>query len=306
MKYTHGGQVKDFLYDRMVRFLKYLFKVINVIIIIALLTIHFVLKESSYEASLYFYTFPLPIIIFIVLVLSIFLKKRKYQLILAGVLLIIWLWRSFRIHIADTIEETDIEVVFWNATHERDFEEAFEVNGSIPDVLALVEHGKFQVSTFQQKYPNYNFYRSIRGISIFSKTPLKIINETTSKYKSNFINFETQGINFYVFDVSASIDVPREWELGFVNALIQKTDNTVILGDFNVPYESMYLDTIKTNFNHAFSEKGNGFRETWFWNMPLLSLDHIWVSKDLEILKTVKVGTFKSDHSMVKTFVRNN
>ncbi len=290
----------------MLRFLKCLFSIINVAIILALLIIHFVLKESSYQASLYFYTFPLPIIILIVLILSVFLKKRKYHLILAGVLLLIWLGRSFRIHIAEDIEETDIEVVFWNATHERNFEDAFNTNNGIPDVLVLVEHGKFKVKEFQQKYPDYNFYRSIRGISIFSRTPLKIINETTSNYKSNFINFETQDINFYAVDVSASMDVPREWELGFVNALIQETNNTVILGDFNVPYESMYLDTIKTNFNHAFSEKGNGFRETWFWNIPLLSLDHIWVSKDLDILKTEKVATFKSDHSMVKTFIKKN
>ncbi|WP_170179786.1 endonuclease/exonuclease/phosphatase family protein [Flavivirga rizhaonensis] len=266
--------------------------------------IHFVTKESSYQASLYFYTFPLPIIILIVLILSIFIKKRKYHLILVGILLIVWLGRSFRIHIAEDIKETDLEVVFWNASHDRDFEEAFNVNEGIPDVLVLVEHGEFIVKEFQQKYPDYNFYRSIRGVSIFSRTPLKIINETISKYKSNFINFETQGINFYVFDVSASMDVPREWELGFVNALIQETNNTVILGDFNVPYESKYFDAIKTNFNHAFSEKGNGLRETWFWNIPLLSLDHIWVSKDLKVLKTEKIATFKSDHSMVKTYVR--
>ncbi len=232
------------------------------------------------------------------------MKKRRYHLLLAGVLLLVWLGRSFSIHITEDIKETDIEVVFWNATHERNFEDAFNTNKGIPDVLALVEHGKFQVTEFQKKYPDYNFYRSIRGISIFSKTALKIINETTSKYKSNFINFETQGLNFYVFDVSASMDVPREWELKFVNTLIQETNNTVILGDFNVPYESMYLDTIKTNFNHAFTEKGNGFRETWFWNIPLLSIDHIWVSKDLEILKTEKIATFKSDHSMMKTFIR--
>ncbi|WP_303316791.1 endonuclease/exonuclease/phosphatase family protein [Flavivirga abyssicola] len=266
--------------------------------------IHFVTKENSYEASLYFYTFPLPIVILIVLILSIFIKKRKYHLILVGILLAIWLGRSFRIHFADDIKETDLEVVFWNASHDRDFEEAFNVNEGIPDILVLVEHGEFIVKEFQQKYPDYNFYRSIRGISVFSRTPLKIINETTSKYKSNFINFESQGINFYVFDVSASMDVPREWELTFVNTLIQETNNTVILGDFNVPYESKYFDAIKTNFNHAFSEKGNGFRETWFWNIPLLSLDHIWVSKDLKVLKTEKIATFKSDHSMVKTYVR--
>ena len=68
--------------------------------------------------------------------------------------------------------------------------------------------------------------------------------------------------------------------------------------------DGLNLNKIKSTFNHAFNEKGNGFRETWFWNLPLLSLDHIWVSKDLKILKTQKINTFKSDHCMLKTYVR--
>ena len=106
--------------------------------------------------------------------------------------------------------------------------------------------------------------------------------------------------------MSASIYVPRSRELGFVNEYIKPKEKSILLGDFNVPYESKYLNEFKTNFNHAFNEKGNGFRETWFWTIPLLSLDHIWVSKDLEILKTEKIGTFKSDHSMIKVILRSS
>ncbi|OEK09576.1 hypothetical protein A8C32_12800 [Flavivirga aquatica] len=289
----------------MINILRGVYLVINIAIVIGLLTIHFVIKESSYKSSLFFYTFPLPIIILIVLILSILLKKkiRRYNLIIAGLLFIVWLLRSFRVSIVGTIKETDLEVVFWNASHDRDFEEAFNENNGIPDVLAMVEHGDYNIESVRLKYPDYYFYRSIMGISIFSKTPLQILKETTSNYKTNIIKFETNNLDFYVVDVSASMDVPREWELRFVDELIEINENTILLGDFNVPYESMYLNNIKTHFNHAFSEKGNGFRETWFWNMPLLSLDHIWVSKDLNILKTKKIVTFKSDHSMLKTYI---
>ena len=51
-------------------------------------------------------------------------------------------------------------------------------------------------------------------------------------------------------------------------------------------------------------KKGMVLEKLGFWNIPLLSLDHIWVAKDLEVIKTEKIGTFKSDHSMVKTFIR--
>ncbi|MDC1227071.1 endonuclease/exonuclease/phosphatase family protein [Algibacter sp.] len=290
----------------MLKIIKTLYLLVNSVIIIALLSIHFVLKESSYQNSLLFYTFPLPVIIAIVLSLTIFLSKtfRKYNLLLAGALLIFWLGRSFKIHIPEEINESDIEVVFWNASHERNLEDAFNINGNIPDVFVLVEHGKYSVDRLQSKYSDYYFYKSINGISVFSKLPIELIGDISSNYGTNIVKFETYNINFYAVDVSGSMDVPREWELTFVNEYVEQKTQTILLGDFNVPFESKLLDNIKNNFNHAFNEKGNGFRETWFWNIPLLSLDHIWVSKDLKVLKTEKIGTFKSDHNMLKTFIK--
>ena len=290
----------------MLKIIKTLYLLVNSVIIIALLSIHFVLKESSYQNSLLFYTFPLPVIIAIALGLTIFLSKtfRKYNLLLAGALLLFWLGRSFKIHIPEEINESDIEVVFWNASHERNLEDAFNISGNIPDVFVLVEHGKYSVDRLQSKYSDYYFYKSINGISVFSKLPIELIDDISSNYGTNIVKFETYNINFYAVDVSGSMDVPREWELTFVNEYVEQKTQTILLGDFNVPFESKFLDSIKNNFNHAFNEKGNGFRETWFWNIPLLSLDHIWVSKDLKVLKTKKIRTFKSDHNMLKTVIK--
>ena len=289
----------------MLKVLKILYWIINVVIITALLILHFVIKEAGYKESLLYYSLPLPLILVVVLLLSVFLRKRKYHLILAAMLLIIWLGRSFKIHLPETIKENDFEVVFWNASRDNGFEEAFNESESMPDVLVLVESQKNDLEKLQLKYPKYFFYRLKREIYVFSKTKVDVVNETISNFSSSVINFKTKGVNFYAVDVSGSTDVPRNWELSFVNDLISTNQKTIVLGDFNVPFESKYLNQMKTEFNHAFNEKGNGFRETWFWNLPLLSLDHIWVSKDLEILKTQKINTFKSDHSMLKTYVRN-
>ena len=290
----------------MLKIIRTLYLLVNSVIIIALLSIHFVLKESSYQNSLLFYTFPLPVIIAIALGLTIFLSKtfRKYNLLLAGALLLFWLGRSFKIHIPEEINESDIEIVFWNASHERNLEDAFDISGNIPDVFVLVEHGKYSVDRLQLKYSDFYFYKSINGISIFSKLPIELIDDISSNYGTNIVKFETYNINFYAVDVSGSMDVPREWELTFVNEYVEQKTQTILLGDFNVPFESKFLDSIKNNFNHAFNEKGNGFRETWFWNIPLLSLDHIWVSKNLKVLKTKKIRTFKSDHNMLKTVIK--
>ena len=78
-------------------------------------------------------------------------------MLLAWALLLFWLGRSFKIHITEEINESDIEVVFWNASHERNLEDAFNISGNIPDVFVLVEHGKYSVDKLQLKYSDYYF-----------------------------------------------------------------------------------------------------------------------------------------------------
>lgn len=280
-------------------------QLINIVVIMSLLTVHFIIKEGTYEDTIRFYLFPLPVIIVIVLIAAVFLKKWKYNIILAGLLSIIWLGRSFKIHFPDTITEQDLEVVFWNASRDNNFERAFNENGGVPDVMVLTESNQKHLDKLKKRFPNYYFFKTSRELILFSKTPIIIESENKSKFGTIVVNFITSGVNFYAVDVQGSTDVPREWGINYVNEFIKKNSNTIILGDFNVPYESKYLKQLKDNYQHAFNKKGNGFRETWFYNLPILSLDHIWVSEDLKILKTEKIFTTKSDHSMLKTFIKS-
>ncbi|KAA5827556.1 endonuclease/exonuclease/phosphatase family protein [Algibacter amylolyticus] len=290
----------------MLKFVRGLYLVLNMAIIVALLAIHFVVKESSHQSSLLYYMLPLPIIIFTVLILSVFLSKRyrRYNLILTGLLLIIWLSRSFKINIPEDAQESDLEVVLWNASRENNFKEAFIENENIPDVFVLVEARRMNIKRLQIDFPEYHFYFSGEEISIFSKTPIEGIEVNQNKFRTIIVSFKVKDIRFYAVDGVGSLDVPRAWGLDFIDAQIEEKERAVLLGDFNVPFESKFFSAIKSNFNHAFNEKGNGFRETWFWNMPLLSLDHIWVSKDLQVIATKKINTFKSDHCMIRTTIR--
>ncbi len=284
------------------------YRSINVVVIILLLLIHFVFKEVNHVFSLLFYAFPLPVIVLIILGFSYAIKGKQkyYNLILASVLFVIWLQSSFKINEPDTVKDSDVEIVFWNATHKREFKHVFDTLDSLPDVVVLVEYHAEEIEIIKVKYPNSHFYwHDESEIGVFSKDLIYLKEIFTSENKSTVINFSTFKTDFYAVDVNSSLLVPRKEELVFLNSTIQSKKQSVILGDFNLPYESKFFKHVKTLFNHAFTEKGNGFRETWFWNLPLLSLDHIWVSKDLKIVKAEIINTWKSDHSMVKVFIRN-
>lgn len=289
----------------MLRFIKWTYRIINFAIVLVLIMLHFFIKDASFESSLWFYAFPLPLIVIILLCLSIFLGKfRKYNLILAGLLLLLWFGRSFRLSFSSEIKESNLEVVFWNASRENNFREAIEINDGVPDVLVLTESIDLDFNQLKKDHSNFYCYKAKRELRVFSKTPIIIKQDTTTNFGTSIVHFETARTNFYAVDVTGSTDVPRFWEIGFLDRVIKKEGNTIVLGDFNVPYESLLLKQIKDNYVHFFSRKGNGFRETWFAGIPFLSLDQIWVSRDLEIIKSKKINTSDSDHSMVKTWIR--
>lgn len=291
----------------MLKKLKPHYNIINRVVVVLLLLIHFVFKEVNHVFSLLFYAFPLPVIILIILGFSYVIKGKQkyYNLILASVLIVVWLQSSFKINEPDGTKDSGIEIVFWNAAHKREFKHVFNVFDSLPDVVVLVEYHAEEIETAKAKYSdNYFYWHDDSEIGIFSKQPIYSKEIFTSENESIIISFSTYNTDFYAVDVNSSLLVSRKEELAFVNQNVQNKQRSIILGDFNLPYESEFFDTVKMGFNHAFTEKGNGFRETWFWNIPLLSLDHIWISKDLKIIATEKVNTLKSDHSMIKSIVR--
>lgn len=291
----------------MLEFIKTFLQRINIIVIIGLLLIHFVFKEVNLIFSLLYYLFPLPVIITVIVSLSLFQRKkiRAYNLILAILLLVIWLGRSFKINTTETIKESDVEVVFWNATHKREFKHVFDKVDNLPDVVVLVEYHAVELAKLKLKFPNcFYYWHDDSEIGIFSRKPINIEQVFIGKDETTVISFTSHGLNFYAIDVASNVDVFRKNQIAFVQECIESDKKTILLGDFNTPLESKFLKDIKNNFNHVLTEKGNGFRETWFWNIPLLSLDHIWVSKDLDILNAEKIGTFKSDHSMIKAVIK--
>ncbi len=290
----------------MYRKLVYGFGVLFWLLTFGLLLLHFVVKDSSYKAALWFYAFPLPLIILIAVLAALCLPKqiKRYGVTVVLVLVLLWLGRSLKLNVPKELQSNAFEVLFWNAAHDNSFENAIAINGQLPDVAVLVEYSGKDIALLKTAYPDLHTYEdTIQNIGLFSKTPIIVKKITRSKYQSAVLYFETKGINFYAVDVSGSIDVPRAWEMDLVCKAISSFQNAIVLGDFNVPLESELLKPIASNFDHAFSKKGWGLRETWCFGLPILSLDHVWVSRDLKINRVSKTHTLQSDHAMLSMIV---
>ncbi|MCB0432060.1 MAG: endonuclease/exonuclease/phosphatase family protein [Mangrovimonas sp.] len=267
--------------------------------IVAFTLIHFTIRDSCFITSLFFYAFPLPVIIFLALLVYLLSKERIKRV--SGVLMLslffFWFSRSYQYHSFETGEET-IEVVFWNANHYRDFSDAIQENGHIPDVLVLVECHEFMRKNVRDRFPDYFVETFGTEIAILSKSPIENIQTISEMNKPDIVNFETKNLRFSIVDMPASLALARKPMLDFAFEHTKNAD--VVMGDFNTPLESAHFDSFKLKFQHAFTEKGKGFTETWFWNLPILSLDHFWVSKETTLLSVEKIATFQSDHSMLR------
>jgi endonuclease/exonuclease/phosphatase family metal-dependent hydrolase len=77
----------------------------------------------------------------------------------------------------------------------------------------------------------------------------------------------------------------------------QAGEPLVVMGDFNTPLDSVHFDSWKRRLQHAFLTAGTGLPETWPVPLPVLALDHVWVSSDLTVTRCEKRRHPPLDHT---------
>jgi len=73
----------------------------------------------------------------------------------------------------------------------------------------------------------------------------------------------------------------------------------LVLGDFNTPRRSVHFAPLRGKWTHAFEAAGDGFDATWPEPVPVLAIDHVWGSPELQFMKCTVVSTDLSDHRLV-------
>jgi endonuclease/exonuclease/phosphatase family metal-dependent hydrolase len=71
---------------------------------------------------------------------------------------------------------------------------------------------------------------------------------------------------------------------------------TILMGDFNMPIDSRWFVPFRKRYTHAFEQAGNGRLATWPAQIPLVALDHVWVSRGLRPVCAALAATGVSDH----------
>ncbi len=281
---------------------------------ISCLVIRFLVKDWIDAFSVVYYATPLPILAIFSFMLGMIwlLSKRiraaKFYFIFTSGCLIAWSYESFSLN-SRALSPSNLKLFFWNAAHNKRADEIVDyINRFNADVIGIVEAGtktKKAKSVWKNAFPRHNVEILAGEMALITRGEIlaKESGSLGKRGRFNLLKVTLNGEQFHVLLVDIDGDPLRSRAPAFgpLGKLIRShsQDNLIVMGDFNTPLDSFLFDSFRQDLTHAFESGGNGFAATWPIPLPVLAIDHIWVSKKIKVVSCNLNWSRLSDHRSV-------
>lgn len=238
-------------------------------------------------------------------------------LVLAGAAIAGWAWetRSFRRTAPAPAGGDELTVLFWNIDRPRTFPEAAWVllRRWNPDVAVFAEAGDLtpdERERIGREFSGWHGQMLDGDLLLLTRAPA---DRQFSRELPNRTHFHrlglAQGGAFWqlgLTDFGTLPPHPRTAKLNAIRGWCANRPRTVIAGDFNTPLAAIGFDAWREHFRHGLADcdSYNGGFETWPHGLPLLSIDHIWMSRDLAPVEAHKGYVAGQDHAWLFVRVR--
>jgi vancomycin resistance protein VanJ len=281
-----------------------------------LLIVGFILRVTVRDEidglAIFFYATPWPVLAILGFVTAaLWAPKKRFALasLVTGVICaIVWIVVSWERN-PQSMDKQDLRVVSWNAEHPKSkLPEAIETARKFDaDILGITE-------TESTEPADAELWRAAFSSHTVETLPGFMLLITRGEVLGRLSGSLGGGGNFNLVQLKFG---ERRVQLVFVefasnplhsrrlahDALRSLLSNlpkepVVVMGDFNTPRESAYLGRLRENLQDTFDVGGSGFAETWPVPVPVLSLDHIFTSKEFRVLRC-EHGWALSDHRPV-------
>lgn len=203
-----------------------------------------------------------------------------------------------------------VEVLLWNIQR-RGEDESLQhaVRALGVDLVVVLETGGLSPedqANWRKNLPEHQVEFSGGGFLVASRGDLSEVERHRPVYMTSYWEFEAslRGQNVQVMAVDLASDpglFRRDYirqSARFARELTAKGP-TLYLGDFNTPPDSVWLEEVRESFQDAFESVGDGPRATWPRVFPVLQLDHVFASPDMELLRCRHLPGAPSDHRRV-------
>lgn len=201
--------------------------------------------------------------------------------------------------------EGSFDVTLWNAGRnlaEMPGEWGELFSGNV-ELAVIIESGSFsdgEWKRFVARNPDVEWTRYQGGITVGvrGKTISTMEHGDGSRFRCRKVEVEIGGKRYGV----VAVDIPSQPWLNrerYLRKIMKAAEDerSLILGDFNTPPDAHGFDAWGKTHRLANGYAGRGFMETWAHGVPLLTLDQLWLSRDLACADLRKYPGFTSDHS---------
>lgn len=275
--------------------------------------LHHTVRDRVAGLALFFYVLPPLVVVGVTLISTALLARRRalrwvvFSLVAALAALATWIRTDYAWGGLTTVP-ADLRIVLWNiGGHGRQEPFADALKEAESQVVLLLESGRpgeRRRAFWQSHLPDHSVTFLPGGATLLCRYPRSPVS-THRTGRRTFVhtcavNTPAGPVSLVMADVESNLLSVRGPLLARIYEIASSLPSPrIVLGDFNTPHTSAFFDAFRRSFRHAFESSGRGMIPTWPALCPALTLDHIWLSRDLTPVRAKTVGTFHSDHAMV-------
>lgn len=235
-------------------------------------------------------------------------NRNAARMLLVAVACVVWVGGTmFHFHPQAERSDQSVRVLFWNVFRGHLGWDAILdlIHDESPDIVVLAETGKPRVSKdFWTEYcPDYDHCATFpHQVVVLSKYPIDesaILHHSPQGFFGRLqLCIDRDKLALIVCDLPGNPWRRRSESTALLTELAAEYSGTpaVIVGDMNTPVDSVYIDQLRTRFRNAFSLNGYGYHATWPMPLPVIAIDHCWVSHHIEVAACSIKWTAGSDH----------
>ncbi len=200
-----------------------------------------------------------------------------------------------------------IRLLFWNLCRGRFGWEGIvsTIRRHDPDVIALVESGypcRSNWIAWRRTFPEYAATIGSEQMVILCRGQIggaKLHRmSAASRYETADINVRGENFKLVLVDLESAPLLSRAGRIARLAQAAKSLDNEplVMVGDFNLPIDSVHFDSFDGYLQNAFCEAGSGYAPTWPMPTPVIQIDHVWTNRHVYVESCTAGWSRYSDH----------
>ena len=281
-------------------------------LLVAGLLLHLTVRDRFDGLSIVFYATPWALQALAGVVCAIHWRRQRRAsrafVVVAIFCASVWAWTSFRFAPKDN-GRAEFRVAYWNVARP-----GWRIGGILDrvkswqaDLLGFGESkagGPLQAKWNQQLAPKV-ITELHREMMLVAAEPAELLEagslNKAGEYELRRVTLGGRRVLVLAVDFDGDCRQSRRppFERLYQIVKAHAEEPLIVLGDFNTPIDSIYFERLRELLHDAFETAGSGYAATWPMVAPVLSLDHIWLSRHFRVVRCEHRTSLYSDHRAV-------